>query len=425
LSLRPDPFLAVAISGGGTRAAAFGAGVMQELCRWRRDGVPLIRHVALLSTVSGGSIAGGWWCVHQPAKADDVVPFILGFCAKDHKGPLLGGLALPHRWWDYATQRSEVFADYLERVLYGGRAPRLSELEVSPLWLCNATDVDSGRPFVVESRHLGWIGVAPEDISVARATAASAAFPILTNPITLANRGTDVSPPAWVEPALGGGAIPDIGLRRRAEDWRRYATSGGSSWVHLVDGGLADNTGVRNMLRRLALPPDEASPGQSLYQSVMRSPHGPRRLALIAVNAGTPGLTGASRKQRGPSGWAVLKAAAKSSMNLRSDESMDLLDEWLRSFATRAAESPSKLRVKRGPGLAWNLGGKRVGFAIGLSFDHVQDSNLRARLKAVDTDYWPTREEVLALVKAGSALLRKDKDFLGLCCSAGFKLGED
>src|SRR5690606_8566358 len=55
-----EPFgkIALSCSGGGYRAASFHLGSMSYLHRLDFGGTPLLEHVKLISTVSGGSITG-------------------------------------------------------------------------------------------------------------------------------------------------------------------------------------------------------------------------------------------------------------------------------------------------------------------------------------------------------------------------------
>ena len=60
----PHPF-GLSLSGGGFRATAFHLGVLKRLRELR-----LLEEVDLLSTVSGGSIAGAYWVYWQTNKGD-------------------------------------------------------------------------------------------------------------------------------------------------------------------------------------------------------------------------------------------------------------------------------------------------------------------------------------------------------------------
>lgn len=55
---KPPMQIALALSGGGYRAAAFSLGAISYLQEVVINGRPLLEHVSVLSTVSGGTITG-------------------------------------------------------------------------------------------------------------------------------------------------------------------------------------------------------------------------------------------------------------------------------------------------------------------------------------------------------------------------------
>jgi Patatin-like phospholipase len=64
-----DLLVGVALSGGGSRAALFGAAGLEALARVRTaDGASLIEKVSHLSSVSGGSIAAGYYALKKPGR---------------------------------------------------------------------------------------------------------------------------------------------------------------------------------------------------------------------------------------------------------------------------------------------------------------------------------------------------------------------
>jgi len=61
--------LGVAISGGGSRAALFGAAGLEALARLRTaDGASVIDKISHLSSVSGGSLAATYYALKKPGR---------------------------------------------------------------------------------------------------------------------------------------------------------------------------------------------------------------------------------------------------------------------------------------------------------------------------------------------------------------------
>ena len=65
-SNNPELFMVVQFSGGGTRAAALGYGVLEELQRQPYGASNLLREIDLTFGVSGGSILATWACTAPP-----------------------------------------------------------------------------------------------------------------------------------------------------------------------------------------------------------------------------------------------------------------------------------------------------------------------------------------------------------------------
>ncbi|HSB80472.1 MAG TPA: patatin-like phospholipase family protein [Candidatus Methylomirabilis sp.] len=73
----PELLVGVAISGGGSRAAVFAAGVLEELARTRITGPAgersLLEKVHFMSSVSGGSLATAYYAALKPPKTEPVL----------------------------------------------------------------------------------------------------------------------------------------------------------------------------------------------------------------------------------------------------------------------------------------------------------------------------------------------------------------
>src|SRR5262249_22960087 len=69
-----DLLLGVALSGGGSRAAVFGAAALEALGRIRvPGGGSVLEQVAYVSSVSGGSVAAAYYGQHKPPRETPVL----------------------------------------------------------------------------------------------------------------------------------------------------------------------------------------------------------------------------------------------------------------------------------------------------------------------------------------------------------------
>jgi NTE family protein len=216
----------LALSGGGLRATLFHLG---GLMRLRELG--WLERIDRVSTVSGGSImaailARAWGDLRTSGFAAEVFEArvtrpTLRFAGRRIDAFVIAAGLVP------GVNPADVLARWFDRDLAKGM--RLADLPDRPLFVFNATSLASGvswqftKPWMGDSR-LGVV-CAP-DLPLARAVAASAAFPPFVAPLVLDLRG------GTLERTRGA----DLHDDPRYEALRRR--------VLLLDGGAYDNLGV-------------------------------------------------------------------------------------------------------------------------------------------------------------------------------------
>lgn len=210
-----DRRIGLALSGGGFRAAGFHLGVFEKLRQ-----LNLLEHIDVLSCVSGGSIAGAFLALHwnSPTVLADLERYLL--TKSIAVGSVIGGILDPFE------SRLDKLANSYDRDLFGGKSMRA--LRNGPRVYINATNLATGNLFFfvaggggqldeeMGEHELGVIK-APE-FKIARAVAASSAFP-------------PVFPP----------------LRLNVEE---YGPGDRVGYVTLTDGGVYDNMGIAPLLRQ-------------------------------------------------------------------------------------------------------------------------------------------------------------------------------
>ncbi|MBL8509312.1 MAG: patatin-like phospholipase family protein, partial [Chitinimonas sp.] len=144
---RGELTLALAFSGGGTRAAALSYGVLQELrdTQVHVDGreMRLLDAVNLISSVSGGSFTSSYYGLY----GDRVfVDFEERFLRRDIEGALVRGLLNPLRWFS-SRGRTEMAVDYYRQVLFGDATFQDLLERDGPLVLINTSDLGGGVRF--------------------------------------------------------------------------------------------------------------------------------------------------------------------------------------------------------------------------------------------------------------------------------------
>lgn len=172
--------IAMALSGGGTRAAVFHLGVLKRLANGG-----LLEGVCSLSTVSGGSIAAALSFCHNdhrwptsPQYLERVFPDLQKLLTSVDLFSAFAVLAAPGQWRYVLSNRARLIANLLER--RWGIVGNLKSLPSEPLWFINSTCVETGKNWRFTRGYMGdWkFGhhYAPP-FSIAEAVAASAAVP--------------------------------------------------------------------------------------------------------------------------------------------------------------------------------------------------------------------------------------------------------
>jgi NTE family protein len=227
----PEAGVGLALSGGGFRAALFHAGVL-----WRLAELKKLAGLARISSVSGGSVTAAllglrWERLRAagftPEALDgEVVRPLRAFCARTVDVPVvLSGALLP-----FTSIAGRLEAAYADPALLGGAT--LQDLPEAPRFVVNATNLASGVGFRFSRPYAGdyRIGLVPRPtFRLARAVAASSAFPPVLSPVVL-----DLDPDSF-ERTPGADLWDEERLRRR---------------ILLTDGGVYDNLGLETVWKR-------------------------------------------------------------------------------------------------------------------------------------------------------------------------------
>jgi NTE family protein len=293
---RDSLFIVLAFSGGGTRAAAFSYGVVSELKAWKSidERSTLLDHVALVSSISGGSTTAAYWAAHGTDRLPELEQKYL---YSDWN--LQAEVSLPSskqisRMHSPYFGPSDYAAELWARQLFSdtrGNPITYAQLDplARPFFLLNATDIATGVQFSFSQEQFDPICADLSGFPLARAMAASGAFPVVMNPITLESHrfpavGKPISECRWDYPPAGWAEmLMKDTLHSASSLWARSLIESGANptihFIHLIDGGVADNVGLRPIL--LALQQDTVPWSLSRQIESERI----KRFAVIVVNS--------------------------------------------------------------------------------------------------------------------------------------------
>ncbi|HQN19118.1 MAG TPA: patatin-like phospholipase family protein, partial [Syntrophobacteraceae bacterium] len=255
--------LLLSFSGGGTRAAAFSYGVLETF----RDTIVsihgrqkrLLDEVDWISGVSGGSFTAAYYGLFRDRIFKD---YETRFLKKNIQGDLTRAtLFNPVNWGKLISgyyDRSDLAADYYNQHIFEGKTYGDLLANKQPMIVINATDMVHGTKFAFVQDVFDAICSDLSVFPVARACAASSAVPMVLSPVTVRNyagacgyRMPEALAQAMQKPR-------DITSRRfdLANNMLPFLDSQKKPYIHLVDGGVADNLGLRAAIERITLMGD-------------------------------------------------------------------------------------------------------------------------------------------------------------------------
>lgn len=388
-------------SGGGTRAAALSYGVLRELGRARLDGGArsLLDEVDAISSVSGGSFTAAFFALHGEGGLDR---FERDFLKWDAQGTLKRSVLLPTNLLRVASplySRIDLAtATWDRRLFHGATFGDLAGRR--PLVIVNASDMSLGDPFSFTQEQFDALCADLSEFRLARAVAASSAFPGLLSPISLENHGEGCgyAPPDWVSVALEPGNETVGGDRYRlARNVMSYRDTSSRPYVHLLDGGLADNIGLRPVLRSLTTTSGDWSILRMINNRQVR------RVVVIVVNAKTHTESNVDLRERAPDLKRVLQTVVGTPMGNYSRESVQRLREVADDFARDYAAAGDGDGL---PPLAFH--------AIEISFEGLQDASERHFFETLPTTFALPAATVDRLTEVGGRLLRDSPEYRAL-----------
>ena len=399
----------VAFSGGGTRAAAMSYGVLEEL---RRTSVPgamperqLIKDVSVISSVSGGSFTAAAYALFGEGMFG---PFETNFLKRDVQSKLVGKTFSPWNWPRLGSPwwgRSDMAARYYDKILFKGATFGDLMRTNGPFVLLNTTEVGTGTEFWFTQDVFDNICSDLSQYSVARAVAASSAVPVVLSPITLRSFAGDCGfvPPAWMSPGtnnVGGSASAPLtpagnggALMRRGQELALLRDRTNLPYLHLVDGGVTDNLGLRPLiegLTYLAAAPDSR---QGLRMDRLK------RIVVLSVNAKSSPKNTWNSKESPPGMLAMGMAASSITMERYSQDTVDVLNALVQVMQKR-------MEVAGHESLRF--------YPITLNFDNLPDPKEREYFLNVPTSFFLSNESVDRLREVGGRLLRESPQFQAL-----------
>ena len=403
-------FVILAFSGGGTRAAAFSFGVMEGLrdVQYRRGERRLLQDVDVIASVSGGSFTAAYYALFRDTFFDE---FPRVFLHRDIERELIGRVARPWNW--FRLGRSDYDRIHLALELYDEtvfQRKTFGDLLAGrrkPFIILNATDMTLGRRFEFTQEQFDLLCSNVAETKVAAGVAASSAFPGLLSPLTLQNfaGGCNYQAPEWLE--LGLDRRNPLVRYARARDLASYKDDKDRRYIHLLDGGLADNIGLRG-------PYVALSSGDTEWSVLARAGEPVRRVVVITANAKTKPAKTWDQRASAPGVLDVLSFVASGPMDNYSFDTVQQVRGFFKQQAQDAASRAAcqaEMRTKCPEARLEGVLPTVDYHAVELSFDGVAGPGLQRCLEHLPTSFTLQEAQVTLLRRVGRSLLLASREF--------------
>jgi NTE family protein len=421
-----DNLVILAFSGGGTRAAAFSYGVLEFLKRTEvttpRGRGRLLDAVDVITGVSGGSFTALAYGLYGDRL---FVDYEQRFLKRDVQGELLARALSPGNWGNLASTgwgRSELAAEFYDEILFNGATYGDLDRGNGPFIMVSTTDISSGGRVVFNQAIFNLLCSDLNSLRLSRAAAASSAVPVVLSPVTINNYGgtCNYSVPPWVQLFTRSANPPRPAARaiRELKDAETYTDSARHPYVHLVDGGVADNVGMRGVLDALEFL-------EALHDAGQPTPlDHVRRIIVFVVNSLSSPPTKWDESESPPGTLDILLKATGVPIDHYSYEAVELLKDiaarWEKDRETRDLAGCST--NKDSPICKEVRVPQAESYAIDVSFAALPDAKERGFLNQQPTSFVLTPEAVDRLRAAAGTIIEASPEFQRLLKDVGAKV---
>src|SRR5215471_12137378 len=395
----PQNLVILAFSGGGMRAAAFSYGVLETLRRTEIIGPSstkfrLLDQVDIIMGVSGGSFTALAYGLYGERLFDE---YETRFLKRNVQGELISRLFNPTNWgslWSTGWGRSELAADLYDEILFNGATFGDLNRGKGPLIIASATDISTGARLPFTQTTFDVLCSDLNAIRLSRAAAASSAVPVVLSPVTLNNYGgtCGYAPPPWLKPFVDAVEPPRPAARatRHAKEEAEFGDSINRPYIHIVDGGVSDNLGMRSVLDALEIMEALHAIGQPTPLDNLR------RIVVFVVNSLSSPKTEWDKSEAAPGTLEILVKSAGVPIDHYSYEATELLrDKQARWQSMRRVRESAAFVANKEEAVAAALRTPDTTiYAIDVSFAQLTDKAERDYLNEQPTTFSLSEEAV-------------------------------
>jgi NTE family protein len=422
-----ETLIILAFSGGGTRAAAFSYGALEflrntEVLDPNNKKLRLIDSVGVITGVSGGSFTALAYGLY----GDELFNlYEKSFLKRNVQGEIFSRTINPGNWgdlWSTGWGRSELAADLYDEILFKGATFADLNRGSGPLIVASATDLSTGSRFIFGQSNFDILCSDLGAVRLSRAAAASSAVPVVLSPVTFNNYGGTCgrTAPPWMRAFLDSDEPPRPAARaiRSLRTVESFADSSSRPFLHLIDGGVSDNVGMRGVLGTLELVEALRESGQpTLLDRV-------KQVIVVIVNSLSSPPTDWDKREQPPGAVEILLKSSGVPIDNFSFESIELLRDMSERWRTlRQIRNSPAFNAARDPAAAAAVQGPdaRI-YAIDVSFAAVKDKAEFEYLNQLPTSFVLPDEAVDRLRAAAGKVIMESPEFHRLLKDLGARI---
>ena len=290
--------------------------------------------------------------------------------------------------------------------------------------VASGTDISTGARLAFYQNDFDLLCSDLNAVRLSRAAATSSAVPVVLSPVTFDNYGgtCGYEYPPWVRDVANpeGRTRPSARAVQRYREMQEFQNSKDRPYIHLVDGGVADNIGMRGVLEALeAFGASKAFRGEVGFGGI-------RRIVIIVVNARSAPKNDWDRKESPPGTIDQLLQASGVPIDRYSFETVEIMKDreeiygWRRELLIArarlagATEAEAEARVSL-PKITLHT--------LDVSFDAIKDPKEREHLMSMPTTFVLPAEDIDQLREIAGRLLRESEDYQALLREWGARPG--
>lgn len=421
-----ENLMVVALSGGGARAGALSYGVFKQLEKVKLpEGESLLDEVKVISSVSGGSFVSAYYGLYGKEKF--FRDFKKEVLYRKLNTRILISLLRFVNWVPIAISgdlgRSEI-AQNLYDDFYFKHSTFKDMPRKWPYIMINSTDMSRGTSFSFVREDFDPLCSDLSGVKIARAVVASSAFPGPFTPMTFKNYPKSqcgYQLPEWVDQTLA--KSPDENLEQFiwAQNLKSYEDAGHRPYIHLMDGGIGDNLGLRPVLDHFRKGDWDVLDEERRFKA--------KRLILITVNAKLADSIADDKKSKIPKMMTVLLNAATKPMgnfsaktvqefairlqeNRAAEKNFATLKKLCDQVHSTEAERNACYQQFEAP-----FGGihkppfPKMYLMIHIQFESIKDKAVKAQVNKIGTSLQLPKTDIDLLEKTAGELLMQSADF--------------